>query len=242
MTRAICLLLVLLIAFAIPAQSLAARTQTTGHSGTATISASPTAPLTFACWFQTSQAQAQVLVSINATGNSTHFFALYARGDAGRVIQMYTGDGGGTSVGGSNPEAYTSGAWSHACAIETSSTSRTAYCNGVQGYVDTGSRTPASLGEITVGRMGGTADNEHLHGTIAHVAIWRAVLTPAEVYSLSRRAHPYTIRPTALYFYDPCNGHGTSDRDLVGGLTLTAAGTSSQADEPAGLVRQAWGQ
>ena len=118
----------------------------------------------------------------------------------------------------------------HAGAVFASTTSRTAFLDGVAGTTDTNSSTPSG---IAYTRIGCKASNlRDFNGYIAHPAIWSVALSADEMAALAKGASPLSIRPASLVFYSPYLGRDSPEIDIVGGRTLTVTGTSSSTEEP----------
>jgi len=116
------------------------------------------------------------------------------------------------------------------------------YMDGVaKGVVGSFNQTFGSTGTDTshvyIGNNG-TTDNDSWGGSIAHVAIWNATLSPTEVSLLAFGVSPPLIRSDALVFYCPCSGDPKQALDLgrarLGIASVT--GTWMPADDPYGLA------
>jgi hypothetical protein len=122
----------------------------------------------------------------------------------------------------------------------TGSGSGTGYCyvNGVQSNA-------ISLG--TVRTDGGVIDGLFIGGikraataysasTQAELALWDAVLTPAEFAALGKGMCPLLIRPSSLILYVPMirgvDGSTGDERDLVGGASFAQANNPTVAAHP----------
>jgi hypothetical protein len=96
---------------------------------------------------------------------------------------------------------------------------------------------------LTVGGEG-SGHTKSFGGSIAHAAIWSAVLTPLEARLLADGVPPLLIRPDALVFYCPCSGDPAQALDLgraqLGMASVT--GTWLPADDPRGLLLPARGE
>jgi len=132
---------------------------------------------------------------------------------------------------GTSASATTVNTWHHAAGVFASSTSRTAYLDGVAGAENTTNiGTQATATAINVGARtasGGVA--AYFNGDIAEFGIWNAALTAAEIASLAKGMTCDKVRPQSLVYYAPLV------RDLIdakGGLTITNNNGATVANHP----------
>lgn len=141
-----------------------------------------------------------------------------------------------SAIGGS----YSVGNWYHVCGVAASSSSRTLYVDGTSVATNTSSVTPSSINSTLVGAYADplATTQFHFNGSVLWPAIWNVALTDDEVASLAAGAHPLTIRPESLVFFAPLGGLDPEhDRDIVGGLSLTATNSPTWSDDsPTGLI------
>lgn len=190
-------------------------------------------PLTMACWFNsTNTTNAQVLMCVNAA-SSPNRITMSARGDlAGDPIRISAVGTTGGGVSADTSSGFSAGAWTHACGVFTSSTSRTAYINGGSSATNTTNVAVSGIIQASIGvqRYSLVPSGQFFfNGSIAEVGIWNAALTPAEVASLAKGMTCDKIRPQSLVFYAPLV------RDLVdqkGGLTITNNNGATVANHP----------
>ena len=118
----------------------------------------------------------------------------------------------------------------HYAGVFESSTSRTAYINGVVGATNTtniGSQNAANT--ITIGaRWNGSLGN-YYNNDISEVGIWNVALTAAEIASLAGGMTCDKVRPQSLVFYAPLV---RNLQDVKGGLTITNNNTATVAAHP----------
>lgn len=98
------------------------------------------------------------------------------------------------------------GANGHFAGVFASSTSRTAYVDGVAGSTNTTSRAPGSLAGIAFGAIYNDATNVFsgpFDGTIWEAAFWNVALTASEIAALAKGYKPTLIRPASLVSYWP---------------------------------------
>jgi hypothetical protein len=189
-------------------------------------------PLTFACWFNTSQgtsATAKVLVQISNPTSATNNFWRLAIGGGGTNIVAITGQNGVN--GRSDTTAITLNAWNHAAAVFSSSTSRVPYLNAVAGTVlNTSNLTPVSPSVYTSGASAvNNIYNTFYGGLIAEVGIWNVALTQPEIASLAKGMTCNKVRPQSLVFYAPLI---RNLQDVRGGLTITNNNGATVANHP----------
>lgn len=180
-------------------------------------------PLTIACQFNSRSANlVQNLVAIDrGTSAGTGLYILGVNVTS-NVVAIATD---GTAATAATTTTYSIDAWSHACAVFASSTSRTAYLNGGGNTTDTTSKTVTGLSQITIGTRynNGSRQGVYLNGQLAEVGIWNAALTEPEIQALADGASPRLIRPQSLQFYAPLL------RELIdvrGGRAITNSGAT----------------
>ena len=189
-------------------------------------------PLTMASWFYPdtdTQNYALMSVTDNAEALSNRLGIAVAGGLAGDPIQIFANGGGATGAVDSTA-GFTANAWNHACAVFTSSTSRTAYLNGGNSATNTTSVTATGLDRIRIAtRFFSGSAGAHFDGRIAEVGIWSAALTAAEIASLAKGMTCDKVRPQSLVFYAPLI---RELQDLRGGLAITNNNTATVANHP----------
>jgi hypothetical protein len=166
-----------------------------------------TMPLTFACWFNsTNTTDAQVLMCVNAA-SSPNRITMSARGDlAGDPIRIAAVGTTGSGVSADTTSGFSSGVLTHACGVFTSSGSRTAYINGGSSATNTTGVAVSGIIQASIGLQRYNlfpSGQRFFNGSIAEVGIWNAALTPAEVASLAKGMTCDKVRPQSLVFYAP---------------------------------------
>jgi len=192
---------------------------------------SSAAPCTLSAWFNTDDASVtQVLIQIADKDVDKHRFVLQIRKtSSGQNIISWVQDGG-TGVPTVTTTTYSTNTWQHACATFASTTSRAVYLDGGGKGTSTTSIDPLNLDRTSIARAGDSTPAAYMSGSIAEVAIWDVDLNDDEVAALAKGFHPYQIRPGNLVFYVPLiRGN---DKDLVGGLSLTAFNTPGISVHP----------
>jgi hypothetical protein len=190
------------------------------------------APLTLAgMFFSTSATVSQAIVSIaDSTGSGG--FRLQAMGAvAGDPVRATAYANNGTPTGAADSSTgYTTNTWNHACAVFTSTTSRSSYLNGVIGQTTTTSVTPTNLVRVDIGSILNASAFVNLFvGNLAEIGIWTVALTAEEILSLSKGVACNKIRPQNLVFYAPLIRNLT---DMSRGFTITNQGTATVVAHP----------
>lgn len=190
------------------------------------------APCTLVAWANVDNlTDGHCLVGLCAKASSNGFF-LYAEGRTSDRVFAYS-DQSSTFDSASSASSYTTGTWFHAGAVFASSTSRTAYLNGVAGTTNTTSNTPSGISHTMIGAAWYTNSLlDDTDGRIAEVGIWNAALTTAEMAMLAKGLSPLFVRPASLVLYAPMLGRADPEPDLVGANVLTVNGTPSQSAHP----------
>lgn len=177
------------------------------------------APFSVSAWFRVD----------NTTGNKA--IVSIAKGGDGIRWLLYTGGSSPlwfvSGVGQAGSGTVSANTWTHCCAVEAASNSRTLYTNGTAGSTNTASGTPSGVSNVYIGSDG--PNSNRLTGQVADVGIWDVALTAAEITSLSKGVSCRLIRPQSLVFYAPLI------RDLVdvrGARTITNNGTATVSDHP----------
>lgn len=199
------------------------------YDGTPPVTA---APFTVSLWARCTDSGSSIFRRAFGLGDkdvTNQQWSINFRNFGGRSVQftVQTASGEVTSQTG----AWSPNQWHHAAGVEASSTSHTAYLDGVAATTNTTSRAPSGADRISIGKPAESspASSEYFTGDIAEVGIWDVDLTAAEILSLSKGVTPPNIRPGNLVFYAPLVRDDSAGRDLVGGLSLTYTGTSASA-------------
>lgn len=165
-------------------------------------------PITIGVWaFLTDNSVVSSLVYFNNTSDTTSQIGMDI---AGTVANDPFRVWGGNSASSINNPPFNQ--WAHFAGVFTSTTSRTAYINGVAGTTDTGSGSTNALNtRLDVGALFrsdfGSGVN-FMSGRIAVVAIWAAELTATELRLLAAGADARRIRPDTLRWLWELEGTG----------------------------------
>lgn len=123
--------------------------------------------------------------------------------------------------------------WYHVCGVELTTSSRQIYLNGVAGTADTSACVPTNVNRMIIGAQKNLAQGFSANGRLAHIALWNVALSVDEIGELAAGASPLLVRPQSLQCYWPLWGDlDASERDLVGGYTMTKTGVVDTVDEP----------
>lgn len=184
------------------------------------------APLTVACWAIKDLTNNRALVLLgNSTDANIRMGILSADGG---LVNATTADSANTS-GTSQAGVSVTGTLFHAAGVFASSSSRTAYADGVAGTANTSNITPTGINRIGIGARVRSGIDQYHDGLIAEVGIWNVELTAAEIASLAKGVTCDKVRPQSLQFYAPLI---RDLQDLRGGLTLTNTNGATVADHP----------
>ena len=191
-------------------------------------------PLTMACWcLPLSSITSGVVLSID-TGAGTSRWQINTNTTGFAVLAQAVNSAG--TAGQSTVGAANSGAWKHVAGVFSSSTSRTAYENGIAGTVDTTAITVSGVNKTQIGaRISAGAVGVFFCGLISDAAIWNTALTANEIAGLSRGVRPDQIRRESLVFYNPLDDRWTYERKC--GLIMSDVGPTGAAEDPPFLQR-----
>lgn len=175
-------------------------------------------PFTMACWYRATSipTYGQALISLN-DGSNTNFFSLRSLQSTGQIIALTLKTGfsqGSTTSGGVSV-----GVWAHACGVFPSTTSRTAYLDGIAATENTGSSVPTGITQMNIARLPNST--QRADGDIGEVSIWNVALTAAEVAVLASGVSPLFVRPASLVYYGHLHGDYSPEIDLIRGYNMT---------------------
>lgn len=184
-----------------------------------TVSASPisTLPAAFSCWFNRDALPgAMVLQCVtNASGSQRYMTGISA---AGAVFAQQVGV---TTDGAAITSTTTSvDTWHHACGLLTSDSSRVAFLDGAGKITDSTSTGASTITEANIGHL---VEVNEMSGLMAEMTIWNDLgtqLTDAEVVSLARGSHPFSVRRDKIMSYLP--GLRGFLYDFVAGIAWSA--------------------
>lgn len=128
--------------------------------------------------------------------------------------------------------ALADGVWAHLAGVQASTTSHTAYLNGVAGTTDTGTSDPDSMDRTTIGGLVygvGGARVSFAGGDIGECAVWNVALSGAQITALAAGDLPSSI-PTGLVGYWKITGTDSPELDSsAGARSLTVSGATAAA-------------
>lgn len=154
-------------------------------------------PSTLAAWCyeDTPTANYRGVIKLDATVGGDAVYLLSHSGvlKAGSIDQ-------GVIDSTSGPGTPGTGIYFHFAGTFGSTTNRTGYLNGTAGSTVTNSANPTGIDQFLVSwSIGGIP----WKGRLAAIAMWRVVLTAAEITSLAKGFSPRRVRPQSLYVYLP---------------------------------------
>lgn len=191
-------------------------------------------PLTMACWFNVANiTAAHNLIFVGDKDTEINFTALFAGGSiVGDPILAFSHTYGvGGAVYAESTAGYSASTWHHAAGSWPDKDNRTSYLDGGNKGVEASSVGAMQLHDRTgIGASLDSTPSSYTDGSIAEAAIWNVVLTDAEVAVLATGISPLAVRPQSLVFYVPLIRD--NDEDIVGGLSLSVAGTPTVANHP----------
>lgn len=194
-------------------------------------------PFTVACWSRlasTTVADRGLMSLANAAANQRHL--LYWWNDApNQRIAMFSSSGvGGDQANSaviSNDTNY-----HHIAGVVAATNSRTTYFDGTAGTTNTSNITGITgLAQYVIGGYypnGSFVAGFYMDGDIAECTIWNVALTQAEITALSKRAHPWLVRPAALVSHYMLDGWRNSEPDMFAADYLGSTGSPGQAAHP----------
>jgi hypothetical protein len=124
--------------------------------------------------------KAMVAVSIADSGTSNNVFYQYWRGDVSDNVHAIS-DPGSTAAGSG---VFTKHAWNIAASVFASTTSRTAYLNGVAGTPNTTPGSPSGIDKVTVGCLNTSSQSIGWEGEASHFILYDDTtggISPAEI-------------------------------------------------------------
>ena len=188
-----------------------------------TLPASATLPFTMACWINPDDdTGVHTAMSMQNSANANEAYILSMVGNVGGNPVRARARSTTVNANASTSTPFAPGVWQHACGVFTSTSSRTAYLDGGGAGTDTSASTPTGMDGFFIGSRGdiGTwADAK-----IAEAAVWDVALTAAEVAQLATGAHPFTVRPGSIVYYNPIIGKFSPEIDWVSGNNTTVTG------------------
>lgn len=134
---------------------------------------SDAAPLALACWAKSDSSTAdQVAVHHSDTADINDYIALQFAGSVGGdpIRALVKGITPRIAVSGTG---YSAATWTHAAAINPTTTSRSALINGVAGTAETSAASPAGLDSITVGAFKHTSASNFFDGAISLAQVYQ---------------------------------------------------------------------
>lgn len=182
-------------------------------------------PLTIACWVKYTGGSPSIF---KVYSDANNYSGAYRNGSNGVTLEVWNGTDYPTVANASG----TFGSGWHHVAASFNATDRVVYFDGSGTTDSTESVSPSgSYTKTTFGRNESEAAG--ITGEVAEVAVWSAILSPAEIAALYRGAPTYLIRPASLAVYTPVWGVDDPEPDWAGtGLTWSLGSTTAAAHHP----------
>lgn len=207
---------------------------TTGDYLQLASSAITAAPLSISAWVRLTAISnvTRMIVDLNASASAANLNCFQLQMNSGEQIVARTGAGAASSLS-TTAGSLTAGVWSQAGAVFASSTSRTAYLDGVAATPQTTSRVPSGIDQVTVGVESYSAGSFQVpwNGEICEVGVWDVALSDAEMATLARGFSPLLVRPANLVYYWPGTGRHSPEIDPISAGGMAVNGTA-YADHP----------
>lgn len=140
----------------------------------------------------------------------------------------------GTTTNAQSTGFVVPGQWNHAVGVEETTSLRHVYLNGTDTNTNVVLRDGLSSpnDRTCVGAQAAAAVVDLFDGIEAHVAVWQAALSAAEVLSLYRGCSPLRIQRQALLSYGPCNGQNPEAEIVIPRVNFNVFGNPAIVEEP----------
>lgn len=189
-------------------------------------------PCTMACWVSKTGTDWSGYTAMwhGEVGETNEYYGVEITHTSGVAQARLVARSGGVEwVDGST---FASSEWHHLGAVFLSTTDRDLYLDG---SYDAGGTNNIGDGfgshdQIAIGRAADSSPGGYMNGGISECAMWSVALSAAEMAILGAGYSPLLVRPQSLVFYAPLIE--SEDRDMVGGLLLTAYNTPTIAPHP----------
>jgi hypothetical protein len=196
-----------------------------------------TPPFSFSGWFRTDDlTTGQVIVAAADTATNDNRYMLQFWGtQAGDPVRAFAQSSSpAVAASAVSTTGVSVNTWHHACAVFTSTSSRTIYLDGGSSATDLTSCVPVYYPDnISVGRTADSTPGGYFSGRIADVGVWAdAALTAEEAAVMASGYSAGFVRPESLTYWYPL--FNTSDLISYGRTSnaLTAYNTPTTADGP----------
>jgi len=189
--------------------------------------------LTIACWAKlTATTTNQAFVSMGASGANERYLLYRGTGS----LLFFVGNGATTGQATMFPALMSNTEqWYHCTAVQSSSSARNVYQDGVAGTKNTTSITTPTPTSTYIGAYytsGAVQSGFYADATIAEVGIWNVALTQSEITALAEGISPRLIRPASLVFYAPLIGNADPELEIRQGNSLAWTNTPTKAAHP----------
>jgi hypothetical protein len=160
------------------------------------------------------------MLHIAASTSATSGPVIDSNANRARVTNNFTSarvESGGT---------YSLSSWNHVAGVLRSNSDRSVYLNGARSNSTVTGTTVADCFYVSTGKR---ATNTAASTWLAEVAVWRGVLSDAEIASLAKGLSPKRVRPQLLAFYQPLAGEFEGN---ILGVAVTKNGTINAQPHP----------
>jgi len=223
------LLALLLLLAAAPAFGGVTFDNTTNGKATAGTTELTAAPITLCAQFRQTASASDGIVTIGDTTSDSDFRLLVT---SGGVIQA-DAEASGVDHATTTSTTTSLNTWGSACAVFTSSTSRSAYLNGGGKGTDTSTSSPSGVDTTAVGMLYRSSPGNFFVGDIAEVGIWSRALGDGEIAGIGLGYSPTCYANTTGYYR--MLTRSATERDEFGStrtdLTM-GSGTSTSSTHP----------
>ncbi len=195
-------------------------------------------PITLALWWKPTVTSSGTIAGLSDGTNNNRTYV--QRGTAAnpgpaRAVQTAAGSSAGVSTSGN---VATNNSWGHMVGTYASASLRNIFFNGAN---KTGSGSGlgamAALNSLYIGASGAGAVSA-ARGHVAEVAIWKVILTDAQIANLGIDLYsPGLVDPGNLIGYWKLLGNTSPEpNEVAGGPSMTINGTAPQSAHPPGIV------
>lgn len=190
-----------------------------------------------ACWFNRAATSNNAMISFgDSTGGVNDRITLFCGAPAAYnlVFQVFSS---GASDNATTSTGHTEGAWYHAAAVQTSSSSRAVFLNGGGKGTSSTSKTVGTLNRTNLGiRWSGGTRGSAYGGQLAEVGIWNTNLTDSEVAVLAAGYCPLFVRPSNLLGYWPLFARATNEEQWVGADAFVPGNSPTASNHPSRII------
>lgn len=206
------------------------------HEIASSVPGSGPTTFTMATWFYAADTTSTFALMALGTNGSVGRAVMFAA--AGQILYSYvnstnTASGSATTAAAS---PYSTNTWTHACVVNASTTSHSAFIRGADKATGTTAVTLSGMDRTNLGCRWNTTRGVFLNGGLAETAMWSVALSDAEVASLGSGYCPLLIRPQSLIGYWPLFARATNEEDWAGSNPFVPTNTPTAVAHPSRLI------